>query len=142
MFIRMSMRSPAIPMSSFFFFKQKTAYEITRRDWSSDVCSSDLRDRSPVNSSITKRNGVQDETEVERTRRTCRNQQPATGPKRNSGPFYVVIDSIPIEIFRYTCLRPTQAPGNIRRDFSRLRGELVSSLSQDPQHPDIVGKIC
>src|SRR5213075_3332015 len=26
----------------FFFFKQKTAYEITRRDWSSDVCSSDL----------------------------------------------------------------------------------------------------
>src|SRR2546423_11969182 len=25
----------------FFFFKQKTAYEITR-DWSSDVCSSDL----------------------------------------------------------------------------------------------------
>src|SRR5881227_3557599 len=27
---------------SFFFFKQKTAYEITVRDWSSDVCSSDL----------------------------------------------------------------------------------------------------
>src|SRR5213075_3481339 len=23
--------------------KQKTAYEITRRDWSSDVCSSDLK---------------------------------------------------------------------------------------------------
>src|SRR6187399_3499637 len=27
----------------FFFFKQKTAYEITASDWSSDVCSSDLR---------------------------------------------------------------------------------------------------
>src|SRR5881227_4342736 len=26
-----------------FFFKQKTAYEITVRDWSSDVCSSDLK---------------------------------------------------------------------------------------------------
>ena len=25
-----------------FFFKQKTAYEITYGDWSSDVCSSDL----------------------------------------------------------------------------------------------------
>ena len=25
-----------------FFFKQKTAYEIVSRDWSSDVCSSDL----------------------------------------------------------------------------------------------------
>src|SRR5213079_3471536 len=29
----------------FFFFKQKTAYEITTGDWSSDVCSSDLRRR-------------------------------------------------------------------------------------------------
>src|SRR6056297_4077613 len=28
----------------FFFFKQKTAYEILRSDWSSDVCSSDLVD--------------------------------------------------------------------------------------------------
>ena len=26
-----------------FFFKQKTAYEIQQGDWSSDVCSSDLR---------------------------------------------------------------------------------------------------
>jgi len=26
----------------FFFVKQKTAYEITYGDWSSDVCSSDL----------------------------------------------------------------------------------------------------
>src|SRR3546814_4402663 len=29
-------------MVSFFFFKQKTAYEIRISDWSSDVCSSDL----------------------------------------------------------------------------------------------------
>src|SRR5216117_3077391 len=29
----------------FFFFKQKTAYEIRKGDWSSDVCSSDLRAR-------------------------------------------------------------------------------------------------
>ena len=27
----------------FFFFKQKTAYEIYQCDWSSDVCSSDLQ---------------------------------------------------------------------------------------------------
>ena len=26
----------------FFFFKQKAAYEFVSRDWSSDVCSSDL----------------------------------------------------------------------------------------------------
>src|SRR3546814_4654411 len=29
-------------MSYFFFFKQKTAYEMRISDWSSDVCSSDL----------------------------------------------------------------------------------------------------
>ena len=29
-------------MCFFFFFKQKTAYEIKECDWSSDVCSSDL----------------------------------------------------------------------------------------------------
>src|SRR6058998_2548072 len=27
----------------FFFFKQKTAYEMVMSDWSSDVCSSDLQ---------------------------------------------------------------------------------------------------
>src|SRR3546814_19733811 len=30
-------------MSGLFFFKQKTAYEMRISDWSSDVCSSDLR---------------------------------------------------------------------------------------------------
>src|SRR3546814_1860236 len=32
----------------FFFFKQKTAYEMRISDWSSDVCSSDLRGRDPA----------------------------------------------------------------------------------------------
>src|SRR3546814_11140542 len=30
-------------LGMFFFFKQKTAYEMRISDWSSDVCSSDLR---------------------------------------------------------------------------------------------------
>src|SRR6187455_3227672 len=29
-------------LALFFFFKQKTAYEMVRSDWSADVCSSDL----------------------------------------------------------------------------------------------------
>src|SRR3546814_13667200 len=33
----------------FFFFKQKTAYEMRISDWSSDVCSSDL----PANTTLT-----------------------------------------------------------------------------------------
>src|SRR3546814_3093680 len=38
-------------MIGFCFFKQKTAYEMRISDWSSDVCSSDLRrfsDRAPL----------------------------------------------------------------------------------------------
>src|SRR3546814_7988741 len=31
-----------------FFFKQKTAYELRISDWSSDVCSSDLRARLSI----------------------------------------------------------------------------------------------
>src|SRR3546814_17004477 len=31
-----------VVLYSFFFFKQKTAYEMRISDWSSDVCSSDL----------------------------------------------------------------------------------------------------
>src|SRR3546814_6910623 len=34
----------------FFFFKQKTAYEMRISDWSSDVCSSDLRSCHPLDS--------------------------------------------------------------------------------------------
>src|SRR3546814_10863760 len=33
-------------MCFFFFFKQKTAYEMRISDWSSDVCSSDLTKRT------------------------------------------------------------------------------------------------
>src|ERR1043166_7743292 len=37
---------------SFAFFKQKTAYEIPKRDWSSDVCSSDLYGGSVIINSL------------------------------------------------------------------------------------------
>src|SRR3546814_9521376 len=35
-------------MFFFFFFKQKTAYEMRISDWSSDVCSSDLAAQGPA----------------------------------------------------------------------------------------------
>src|SRR3546814_4817778 len=38
------MRFSLYVLSRFFFFKQKTAYEVRISDWSSDVCSSDLMD--------------------------------------------------------------------------------------------------
>src|SRR3546814_6610660 len=49
----------------FFFFKQKTAYEMRISDWSSDVCSSDLR-----------RKGAR--------RRHTRESRPATGGPRDT----------------------------------------------------------
>src|SRR3546814_11830226 len=36
-----------LKFSIFFFFKQKTAYEMRSSDWSSDVCSSDLAEALP-----------------------------------------------------------------------------------------------
>src|SRR3546814_6791434 len=35
-------RTVLLSLCCFFFFKQKTAYEMRISDWSSDVCSSDL----------------------------------------------------------------------------------------------------
>src|SRR5881396_4293314 len=49
-----------ISNSFFFFFKQKTAYEMVRSDWSSDVCSSDLATASvAVPPLLIARNSVQ-----------------------------------------------------------------------------------
>eukprot|EP01046_Picozoa_sp_COSAG06_P087210 COSAG06_NODE_33728_length_485_cov_0.829016_1_plen_42_part_10 len=40
-FVHFFLQSIVHCFRSFFFFKQKTAYEMESRDWSSDVCSSD-----------------------------------------------------------------------------------------------------
>src|SRR3546814_5781286 len=42
----------------FFFFKQKTAYEMRISDWSSDVCSSDLLAETYVSTSFPKAMGI------------------------------------------------------------------------------------
>jgi len=48
----------------FFFFKQKTAYEIQEGDWSSDVCSSDLTLPITVASGCTKADGAMSGTDA------------------------------------------------------------------------------
>src|SRR3546814_9402871 len=42
MYLLMCCRLYVLYVCIFFFFKQKTAYEMRMSDWSSDVCSSDL----------------------------------------------------------------------------------------------------
>src|SRR3546814_5065806 len=46
----------------FFFFKQKTAYEMRISDWSSDVCSSDLTPASPCGTPFSNNSGMSNTT--------------------------------------------------------------------------------
>src|SRR3546814_2677506 len=46
---------------AFFFFKQKTAYELRISDWSSDVCSSDLGSACPWDQSSARPLPLQEE---------------------------------------------------------------------------------
>src|SRR3546814_6890401 len=67
----------------FFFFKQKTAYELRISDWSSDVCSSDLNGRSegaptswrrpwtPTTRSSARRRPMQPRSEERRVGQEC-----------------------------------------------------------------------
>src|SRR3546814_5190081 len=45
----------------FFFFKQKTAYEMRISDWSSDVCSSDLYATLPTASAVSSTSSAEGE---------------------------------------------------------------------------------
>src|SRR3546814_1067887 len=68
---------PLMSSVCFFFFKQKTAYEMRISDWSSDVCSSDLTSPVPGMSAddfarlkmpvLIHRNGVSDLSHTRRT---------------------------------------------------------------------------
>src|SRR3546814_7642265 len=60
----------------FFFFKQKTAYEMRISDWSSDVCSSDL----PAD--VADRDGEDDRPEHCRDRREADQQERDDGDQR------------------------------------------------------------
>src|SRR3546814_10674790 len=54
-----------------FFFKQKTAYEMRISDWSSDVCSSDLRSAPPAHVRAAERERAPVESGCDRAASTC-----------------------------------------------------------------------
>src|SRR3546814_9623916 len=56
-----------VPHESFFFFKQKTAYEMRISDWSSDVCSSDRRATKPEPPNQSHQKGEPESMAIERT---------------------------------------------------------------------------
>src|SRR3546814_7656708 len=56
----------------FFFFKQKTAYEMRISDWSSDVCSSDLAAPSgPLCGTLVSSTGTPPKTALNQRQRPC-----------------------------------------------------------------------
>src|SRR3546814_10149531 len=66
----------------FFFFKQKTAYEMRIRDWSSDVCSSDLRSSMPPrirDTASTSCNGPPTSQHTIRAQRVARSEERRVG---------------------------------------------------------------
>src|SRR3546814_8868806 len=61
----------------FFFFKQKTAYEMRISDWSSDVCSSDLhshvrRQQQPADDQNRERQQNETDHQQEQGNHSCR----------------------------------------------------------------------
>ena len=66
----------------FFFFKQKTAYEIYQCDWSSDVCSSDLRMFAPSVPHTTSAKG--------RSCKSCHNNPVAIGYGRGKLSYKII----------------------------------------------------
>src|SRR3546814_3322595 len=95
----------------FFFFKQKTAYEMRISDWSSDVCSSDLQWQpdvrriqpvapAPYGQQGQGPGGPQVPGQV--AQRACRVRQ--AGPVERCGvPGFPVADPVIAEIGRASC---------------------------------------
>src|SRR3546814_1644269 len=65
---------------SFFFFKQKTAYEMVISDWSSDVCSSDLSRSRAERDPRTRRRRARNPRGRRGALRKCRTPPHRNGP--------------------------------------------------------------
>src|SRR3546814_2381987 len=66
----------------FFFFKQKTAYEMRISDWSSDVCSSDLGSGRRIKG---RHGNIHDRARVPAETATCASRPTPSGTRRNPG---------------------------------------------------------
>src|SRR3546814_4141617 len=66
----------------FFFFKQKTAYEMRISDWSSDVCSSDLQREAPTRRTKCTQAIEQQQQRRERQTEHRQRQRPLRRPRR------------------------------------------------------------
>src|SRR3546814_18387354 len=101
---------------SVFFFKQKTAYEMRISDWSSDVCSSDLRRHQ------SSRSGA----DLARVARVLDTVALAARPRRR-----VVAVSPPDRsaAYRAACTSDSFRPGRRPTDFARWQGPAIRTAT-------------
>src|SRR3546814_8561726 len=92
----------------FFFFKQKTAYEMRISDWSSDVCSSDLDQTCWTPSSV-----ARSAVTVSTCAPCCRNSCAAASI---SGSFAAMIRSYPSPAQHFASSRPIPVDAPVRSE--------------------------
>src|SRR3546814_3690825 len=88
----------------FFFFKQKTAYEMRISDWSSDVCSSDLRDRDDRDQR--RAPGLQEDQNHQDDQQHRLEQRLVDGVDRLGDELGRVVDDVVVEAGREVLLQP------------------------------------
>src|SRR3546814_2645401 len=98
-------------MMFFFFFKQKTAYEMRISDWSSDVCSSDLREPEIVDQK-------QIDNGVENGHGCDQDQRPRHQMRKPATEIAQEVSRIPAQRSRH---RNSDGPGQIGRASCRER---------------------
>src|SRR3546814_14085861 len=129
----------------FFFFKQKTAYEMRISDWSSDVCSSDLIVERPR---LPRRHRQRDQDRRRRWRRLQqrpprgrdqggdRRQDPGAPARRARRPLPRRCDRLSRRPALAVARKDRHRPGLVRPPFRRETGGL-----NPPYHPLPHGKI-
>src|SRR3546814_20244155 len=97
----------------FFFFKQKTAYEMRISDWSSDVCSSDLNCRSGVLAHTGQEQCLHDDGE-----HCTQTDQQRPRPESHAGPVHQWRCGSPGRGGLRSC--DVELPGGVVRSFDAL----------------------
>src|SRR3546814_12324692 len=116
----------------FFFFKQKTAYELRIRYWSSDVCSSDLAASRPWSSSCSRTCSRANTSRTRGSTRTSDGRQCARFCQRRHGERHATPENFQRETVRRRWLhgggRAAGSVWHIKRSEERRVGyECVST---------------
>src|SRR3546814_2677196 len=118
-----------------FFFKQKTAYEMRISDWSSDVCSSDLRSARHRNAIQVVLVGILDQNRDDVARRMARRvakQHIAVDlgrvGLRSPGRAAVLVHRVEDHVQRAADLRPKLGGGDVSARSEEHTSELQSLM--------------